>query len=129
MIEHVIPEKIANFVLEKIDSVAELEALLILRQSAPTKWDAGSLAGRLYITEPQTNELLRALYDKRLALADTEDPPHYSYGPANSELGLTVDGLAEIYSRHLVPVTNLIHSKPKLKFQGFADAFKFRKDH
>jgi len=35
---------------------------------------------------------------------------------------------AEAYAKHLVPVTNLIHSKPKPRIQEFADAFRFRKD-
>ena len=39
-----------------------------------------------------------------------------------------LERLAEIYAKHLVPVTNLIHSKPKPRIQEFADAFRLRKD-
>jgi hypothetical protein len=35
--------------------------------------------------------------------------------------------LADVYARHLIPVTNLIHSKPR-RIREFADAFKLRKD-
>jgi hypothetical protein len=38
------------------------------------------------------------------------------------------DLLADVYARYLVPVTNLIHAKPKSRVQEFADAFKLRKD-
>jgi hypothetical protein len=35
----------------------------------------------------------------------------------------------ELYSRQLVPVTHLIHSKPRpARVQEFAEAFRLRKD-
>lgn len=39
-----------------------------------------------------------------------------------------VDFLAVIYAKHLGPITNLIHTKPKNRVQEFADAFRLRKD-
>jgi hypothetical protein len=38
-----------------------------------------------------------------------------------------VDRLADAYARHLIPVTNLIHGKPR-RLREFSDAFKIRKD-
>ena len=35
--------------------------------------------------------------------------------------------LAEHYKRHLIPITNLIHAKPR-RIRQFADAFKLKKD-
>ena len=59
--------------------------------------------------------------------ADAKDPSLYRYRPNSKELKVMLDRLAEIYARHLVPVTNLIHSKPKSRIQEFADAFQLRK--
>jgi biotin operon repressor len=126
MTNSVIPENLILFVLDKIESVTELEALLILRQDANRKWGAPVLAERLYISQAQTAELLRALCDKGFTIADERQ--EYRYCPDSPELDLLVDGLAKIYLKHIVPVTDLIHSKPKYKVQGFADAFKLRKD-
>jgi hypothetical protein len=123
-----IPEHIALFIAERIDSVAELEALLILRQDPQKKWHAQALATRLYINEVDTEELLRLLCDAGLAVIEEGDPPRYSYAPMSAELSAIVDSLANIYSKHVVPVANLIHSKPRHRVQGFADAFKLRKD-
>ena len=39
-----------------------------------------------------------------------------------------IDRVAETYTRQLVDITNLIHSKTSKKAQQFADAFKWRKD-
>jgi hypothetical protein len=38
-----------------------------------------------------------------------------------------VDRLADAYAKHLIPVTNMIHAKPR-RIREFADAFRFRKD-
>ena len=39
-----------------------------------------------------------------------------------------VGQVADLYSRYLVPVTNLIHTKKTSRIQEFADAFRIRKD-
>jgi len=39
---------------------------------------------------------------------------------------MLIEQLVEVYSHHLIAVTNLVHSKPR-RIGSFADAFKFRK--
>ena len=86
MNDKVVPDDIGLFIAERIESVAELEALLILRQNAPKKWDARTLAGRLYISEAQTGELLRVLCDKGIAKVEAGEPSQYHYDPATRDL-------------------------------------------
>ena len=128
MIGSFIPDDVARFIVEKLDSVAQLEALLLLRRSPEGQWSVQALASRLYIEEKQTVELLTDLCAKGLATATASAPRQYRYQPSSTELREIVDRLDEMYSKHLVPITNLIHSKPKPRVQEFADAFKFRKD-
>ena len=129
MQERIIPEKIRSFILEKIDSVAELEGLLILRKNPAEKWTAQKLAERLYVDERRTAELLTNLLAKGLvAVENSEKTPEYGYRPESEDLGNLVDELASFYSQHIVPVTNLIHSRSAHKVQKFADAFRLRKD-
>jgi hypothetical protein len=123
-----IPNDIAQFILAKIDSVAQLEALMLLRDNPNGNWSAQALAKRLYISEQQTAELLSHLCAQGLVVATGSEPCLYQYQPSSIELRHTVDRVVEIYSKQLVPVTNLIHSKVKIRVQEFANAFKFRKD-
>ena len=58
----------------------------------------------------------------------TAEPPVYRYQPVSAELDQIMGRVAEFYAKHLVPITNLIHSKPKPRVQEFAEAFRFRKD-
>ena len=124
----VIPDEIARFLEEIIDSVAELEGLLLLRKDPEMKWDARTLAGRLYIGESETEELLSRLCQNGLVTAEGGEPVHYRYAPASSDMRALVDRVVELYSRHLAPVAKFIHSRPRSRVQGFADAFKLRKD-
>lgn len=127
MTEDLIPSDVKHFILKSIDSIAQLEALLLLRANPQEKWDIPAVAKRLYISEQETAPLLSHLCGQGL-LATGQDAGEYIYQPASADLAQVVDRLAEIYAKHLVPVTNLVHSKPRTRMQEFADAFRLRKD-
>jgi hypothetical protein len=121
----VIPEDVARFIQEKIDSVAQMEALLLLRKHQAQQWSLTALAQRLYIGEGQTADVLaRLVADGLVVPAGAAD---FRYHAASPELESMVERVTEAYRTHLVPVTNLIHSKPRTRIQEFADAFRFRK--
>jgi hypothetical protein len=124
MTEEGVPAEVREFLLACIDSVAELEALLLLRETPGRDWDAAALARRLYIGETEAAMILSSLAACELA-AKTRAGFHYHAG--GPERRQVVDRLAETYARYLVPVTKLIHDKTP-SIQKFADAFKFRKD-
>ncbi|MPZ75087.1 MAG: hypothetical protein GEU77_01015 [Deltaproteobacteria bacterium] len=128
MNDELIPHDVRQFVLDRIDSVAHLEALLLLRSKPDEEWSCETVANRLYIDQRQTAELLARLSADGFVTATVGQSSVYRYQPASMELQQMVDRLAEIYSKHLVPITNLIHSKPKTRVQEFADAFRLRKD-
>lgn len=87
------------------------------------------LARRLYTSERTAQGLLDELC--RSGMAQPCPAPHehcYCYAPVSELLRERIDGLADLYARHLVDVTNLIHSTLDRKAQQFADAFRLRKD-
>jgi hypothetical protein len=126
MPEQLIPDDVARLVLDNIDSVAQLEALLLLRNNREKDWSAGALAAWLYIEEDQTGQSLAVLRTQGFVAAKSGDSTLYRYQPASKDAML--ERLAGIYAKHLVPVTNLIHSKPKARIQEFADAFRRRRN-
>ena len=128
MVEQYIPEDVARFVIEKIESVTQLETLLLLRGNKEKEWSVEGLAARLYVSEEQTAHLLLSLNAMGFATASGHEPPVYRYEPVSDELDQILVRVAEFYAKHLVPITNLIHSKAKPRVQEFAEAFRFRKD-
>jgi hypothetical protein len=129
MVNAVIPEEARRFVLTSIPSVPFLEALLLLRADPAQQWHPEALARRLYVRDRVAQALLEDLCTAGMAAPC--DPPSsqcYRYHPASGELRTRIDQLADLYAKHLVEVTHLIHSSLDRKAQQFADAFKWRKD-
>src|SRR5688500_10534210 len=124
MTDEAIPDDLREFILRHIDSVAQIEALLLLREHPDETWDVAKTAKRLYATEQEVVEVLARLCADGL-LNCREGI--YRYEGQNAGQRALVDRLAVVYARHLVPVTNMIHAKPR-RIREFADAFKFRKD-
>lgn len=127
MAEELIPDDVRQFIADNIDSVAELEGLLLLSKDRETEWSTEELAKRLYTNSQQVEDVLARLYSLGFLARKEGNPPTYRYQPGITQLAKMVDRVGEIYSKYLIPVTNLIHSKPQTKVQQFADAFKFRK--
>lgn len=119
-----IPDHARRFISQYIDSVGELEALLLLRALPGEAWELGKIASRLYVRETETARILARLCRNGLLVrADTV----YKFECQTEELRRVVDELAELYARQLIPITNLIHAKSP-RIREFADAFRLRKD-
>ena len=124
MADVILPDDVRDFILAHIDSVAQLEALLLLRNCAEQNWTIEAIAKRLYVSEPMATEALARLAVSGLCVCSDE---FYRYYPSSAERGATIDRLCEAYAQYLIPVTNLVHNKPA-RIQKFADAFRFRRD-
>lgn len=127
MADDLIPEDVRQFIIENIDSVAELEGLLLLRKNSQTEWSVEALAQGLYTNRQQSQQVLEHLHSLGFLAVNVGEAPNYIYQPNSPELARMVDRVDDIYAKYLIPVTNLIHNKPQTKVQQFADAFKFRK--
>jgi hypothetical protein len=76
------PKDVKQFILERIESVAYLEALLLLRSKPEALWSCEAVANRLYIGQKQTAELLARLDADGFATSAGEEDPVYRYQPA-----------------------------------------------
>jgi hypothetical protein len=123
MAESDIPQHIRRFIVTHIDSVGELEALLLLRSSGEPA-EAAQVARRLYTGEAETTVMLDRLCRGGLLVCSDNV---YKYECRSEELRRMVDELAELYGRRLIPITNLIHGKSR-RIRQFADAFRLKKD-
>jgi hypothetical protein len=123
MVDDGIPAELRDFIIKSIDSVGQLEALLLLRADADKAWDVPQLARRLYVQEAEAAAIFAHLVEQGLVIAEGG---FYRYD-REGKLAATVDLLAETYARQLIPITNLIHGKPR-GIRAFADAFKIKRD-
>jgi hypothetical protein len=126
--EPVVPLDVQQFVLERIGSIAQLEALLIMRNAPDTWWPSSSMAERLYVSEQVCRFELEALKAQGLVITRQDEVGSwFRYCPSSGELREFVDRLVYYYAKHLVPISNLIHSKPRTRVHEFAEAFSLKK--
>jgi hypothetical protein len=121
--EH-IPDAVRRLIVDRIDSVPELEAVLLLREHPSREWTADEAGRRLYVSTAVASHVLDVLSDRGFCVRNGDG---FRYQPESPALGAGVDQLAEAYARHLVAVTNVIHSKPNRNLRDFVDAFRLRK--
>lgn len=121
-----IPEDVQRFVLQCIDSVEQLEVLLLLHGAPAVEWSPEAVAGALYSHPASIARRLATLSAHKL-LSATEPPLLYRYQPKTPELDATVTRLADTYRQRRVAVIALIASKPMENVRAFSDAFRLRK--
>lgn len=116
--------------IHTIASIPQIEAILLFHQTPSQVWDENAIAQRLYLNHGQVGIMLKDLCAAGICEQLPDSESEFIYAPAASELGELIDQLAVYYSRNLIEVTNMIHSRTNTgrRVQQFADAFKFRKD-
>jgi hypothetical protein len=123
-----LPEEVRRFIAHHIDSVEQLEILLLLHQQPGRAWSSEAVARELRIPSKSAGERLEDMVHDGPLSRQGVSPEEYRYGPESMKLDDAVRGLATRYATHRVSVINLIYSKPIDKIRTFADAFRLRKD-
>lgn len=123
-----IPDEVSRFILLAIPSVPYLEATLLLRRDTNRLWDYKQIARHLYLSDKTAQVLLAELHAGGIVIIADPELLLYRYHPQSGELEQMISRVAHAYSRDLIGVTNLIHSKPGKKAKLFADAFIWRKE-
>jgi hypothetical protein len=121
----VLPAAIKQLINERIDSIPELETILLLRREREQTWSAEDAGARLYVSPTIAAHMLGTLTQRGFF---SREHGRYRYSPESPELEATVTLLAETYSKHLIAVTNIVHAKPSAGVRLFANAFRWRKD-
>ena len=117
-----------SFVLDQIESVPHLEALLLLWNSRPQPWTVENLSKRLYISTEIVNSLLEDLLRRRLVAVVPEPTGGYVYESASVDQDQLMSSLDLTYRRETVRISTMIHSKPSSSVREFARAFRFTKE-
>ena len=121
-----IPARVLQFIAERIDTVPQLEALLLLWENPQRLWSEEELAARIYVGRPVAATILQAL--QRQQLVTTEPDSRYRYNPQWDPSGEVMPEVAAAYSRHLVQLATFIHSRASTAVREFARAFDLKKD-
>ena len=122
------PDDLKQFLAGHISSVAQLEALLLLRSRRDREWTAEDVSRSLYTTAEMATEQLSELHGRGLVARKEDSGARFQYWPATPELEAQVARLETMYRERRVAVITAIYSQPVDKVRTFADAFRLRKD-
>jgi hypothetical protein len=121
-----IPPQVAEFVRGQIDSVEELEVLLLLFREPERAWTEAEVNARIRSSLPSILKRLNGLVSVGAATASGE-PPRFRFAPRTPQIAAAVEGLAEAYRDYRTTVIQLIFELPSTQVLGFAKAFEIKK--
>lgn len=120
------PHDLKKFVALNIQSLAQLETLLVLHREPKRQWTADELARGLYISPEMCRGICSDLERQRLvSRGESSDAWQFA---ADADAERLVEQLAQTYRERRVAVITAIYSGPVNKVQTFADAFRLRRE-
>lgn len=121
-------EQIDRFLVDEIDSVPQLEALLLIWNRRPRTWTSADLSRELYVSTDVAHDILRYLAQHHFVAEVEEKTGCYTLRLRSEEMEDMLAALDKVYRRELVRISNLIHEKASRALRDFASAFRFKKE-
>jgi hypothetical protein len=116
--------EVDRFIIDEIESVPHLEALLLSWNSRPKQWSLREMSQALYLTPEQTQSILHDLAQRHLIVIESDLFSYNADHPKND----VIESLDKMYRKEIVRISTMIHSKPSASVRAFARAFKLTKD-
>ena len=120
-----LPEDVHRFLHQNIDSVEQLEVLLLLWRTPERGWSSDEVATAVYSHPSSVVRRLALLLGQ--GLLREREQGCYQYAPRTADLHDIVTRLDHVYRERRVAVITLIASKPIENIRAFSDAFRFRR--
>src|SRR5688572_8059841 len=116
---------VEEFILRHLDSVEQMEVLLLLRRRRNEQWDAAAVARELRIDATSAARRLADLFGKDLLVREKDEQFRYS---SKSSHDAAIQALEQAYNERPVSVISFLFSKPTdNSIRLFSDAFRLRK--
>jgi predicted transcriptional regulator len=116
---------VREFLAGHIESVEELDVLLLLYQYRDRSWTEAEVDARIRSSESSIQKRLRHLVQVGL-VAVTEMPRAYLYRPVTIEMDSIVASLAEVYKDFHRTVIQIIYEHRADPLRSFAKAFELK---
>lgn len=116
--------EVDRFVVEFIDSVPHLEALLLLWRSRPRRWSMSELAKSLYLQPRQAESIAQDLSRAGFLSAA---PEGFWYAGDGGEQDRLIGAVDTTYRRETVRLSTLLHARGSRALRDFAQSFQLKK--
>jgi hypothetical protein len=126
-------DSLRSFILQRIDSVAQLEVLSLLHSRPDEVWSPTSISSELRVSPAWTEQQLADLVRQGFITRDVGPPAPgapggtgFRYRP-DPPTRACIAELVTAYATHRIAVVGLIYSKPSRSIASLADAFRLRR--
>jgi len=118
-----IPEHVVAFLREYIDSVDQVEILLLLKSKSGSECTAEDISRSL--STPAASVASRLAHFHAVGLVDMKPGavPQYQYRPKSADLEQAVQDLEEAYAKYRVRLINLISSMVQSPWRAWRSAY------
>jgi len=124
--DEAVSERVRAFLVGQIDSVVQLETLLLLNREPQREFNAREVAGELRIDPAWAEPNLSELWARGTITRIDGNDVRYRAGARAPETQETIQELAAAYATMRVSVIALIFSKPASPLRSFVNAFRLR---
>jgi hypothetical protein len=123
-----IPGHVLRFLEESIDSVPQLEALLLMFDEPQQRWSVPDISARTYISHAEADKLLERLARRNL-VHSADGGAHFAIQIGDAAMRALLEDVARTYRANLTQVATFIHEKPPASVKEFARAFDLKRNH
>jgi hypothetical protein len=121
-----IPREVEHFIAEAIESVEQLEILLLLYEDPSRSWTVPEINQKLRSSLYSVETRMAPLLARGLVERGTESPPAYRYARREATLEARVAALKVAYRDYHTAVIEKIYSRPTDRVMDFARSFQLR---
>lgn len=122
-----ISPRVRTFVAEHIDSVTQLELLLLLHRDPAARWRAADAAHEMRMPLDWAAAQLERFRSAGLLVCTDDSAPWFFYRADNDAAAL-IDEVAETFRRRRTSMTALIFAPSTHDIALLSDAFRIRRD-
>lgn len=122
-----LPPDVLDLIARHLDTMEQVEALLLLRRNPDREWQAGEVALEVHTSPEKALAALEILHKHSMVSRSAGEPRSYRYSPATPALHTAVENLEVAYNTRPVTLVKALYEYPARPIQSFADSFRLRK--
>jgi hypothetical protein len=126
--EKVFSDQLERFIAAEINSLEQLEILLLLSGNPHKWWTAGGVYEVIKSSVQSVQDRLNEMVARGILRKETDNEVRFQFGPTNDAVWNITSELRDAYKERSVKVVQAIYSKPPDAVQEFARAFRVRKE-
>lgn len=119
------PAKVAEFTRRHLETIEDLQVLIICMDDADRWWSPDSIARHLTINPVQARRVLDRFVRSNLCDIRVSGEVKYRYSPGTPELGADASAWLAEYRRNPLSVVTLLGGRRSVR--DFADAFRIKR--